>query len=124
MITHEGLRHIITHWANLLKMKYDFDKEVKDDIQEVENNIIDHIIQQEAQSTRLAKVEELLALYQEYWGLEVDIEYLSGLRDCMVEYSVEAPMSRIYSGIKEYKERKEIIKQKIDTIKKELEDQK
>ena len=41
---------------------------------------------------RAKKVEELLGLYKQLGGIEQDIEYLCGLRDCVIEYSVEQPI--------------------------------
>ena len=61
---------------------------------------------------RAKKVEELVGLYKQLGGIEQDIEYLCGLRDCMIEHSVEKPMEHIHSGIKEYKiNRDDILKQ-------------
>ncbi len=66
------------------------------------------------------KGHELLALYKELGGIEQDIEYLCGLRDCMIEFSVEKPMEHIYSGIKEYKEKRDGLNYQINQLEEEL----
>ena len=72
----------------------------------------------------LTELEELLALYKELGGIEQDIEYLCGLRDCMIEHSVEKPMEHIYSGIKEYKEKRDGLNYQSKQLEKELEEMK
>ena len=68
----------------------------------------------------LTELEELLALYKELGGIEQDIEYLCGLRDCMIEHSVEKPMEHIYSGIKEYKEKRDGLNYQIKQLEEEM----
>jgi len=70
---------------------------------------------------RAKKVEELLGLYKQLSGIEQDIEYLCGLRDCMIEHSVEEPMEHIYSGIKESKINRDDILKQIKALEEELE---
>ena len=69
---------------------------------------------------RAKKEHELLALYKELGGIEQDIEYLCGLRDCMIEHSVEKPMEHIYSGIKEYKEKRDGLNYQIKQLEEEM----
>ena len=84
-------------------------KPIKDYIEELERAL------------ELAKKEhELLELYKQLSGIEQDIEYLCGLRDCMIEFSVEKPMEHIYSGIKEYKEKRDGLNYQIKQLEKEL----
>ena len=57
--------------------------------------------------------------YKQLSGIEQDIEYLCGLRDCMVEHSVK-PMKHIYSGIKEYKEKRDGLNYQIKQLEEEM----
>ena len=91
--------------------------EVKGIVMGIETHVIPTL---EKSLERAKKVEGLLGLYKELGGIEQDIEYLCGLRDCMIEFSVEKPMEHIYSGIKEYKEKRDGLNYQIKQLEKEL----
>ena len=91
-------------------------QEVKEIVMCIETHVIPTL---EKALERAKKVEELLELYKQLSGIEQDIEYLCGLRDCMVEHSVEKPMKHIYSSIKEYKEKRDGLNYQIKQLEEE-----